>query len=53
VAAALADGAAARRRDGWPRNAAGLRALPGVGPYTAAAVASFAFGEPVAVVAGS
>ncbi|MCW3013516.1 MAG: A/G-specific adenine glycosylase, partial [Solirubrobacterales bacterium] len=23
-------------RDGWPRTAAGLRALPGVGPYTAA-----------------
>jgi A/G-specific adenine glycosylase len=40
---AVADG-------GWPRDAAGLRALPGVGPYTAAAVASFAFGEPVACV---
>ncbi|WP_354697548.1 Adenine DNA glycosylase [Paraconexibacter sp. AEG42_29] len=37
-------------RDGWPRTAAGLRALPGVGPYTAAAVASFAFGERVAAV---
>jgi A/G-specific adenine glycosylase len=37
-------------RDGWPRTAAGLRALPGVGPYTAAAVASFAFGEQVAAV---
>lgn len=37
-------------RDGWPRTAAGLRALPGVGPYTAAAVASFAFGEHVAAV---
>ncbi len=35
---------------GWPRTAAQLRALPGVGPYTAAAVASFAFGEPVATV---
>ena len=34
-------------RDGWPPDAAGLRALPGVGPYTAAAVASFAFGERV------
>lgn len=33
--------------EGWPRTAAGLRALPGVGPYTAAAVASFAFGEDV------
>jgi A/G-specific adenine glycosylase len=37
-------------RDGWPRDAAGLRALPGIGPYTAAAVASFAFGERVAAV---
>lgn len=37
-------------RDGWPRDAAGLRGLPGIGPYTAAAVASFAFGEPVAAV---
>ena len=35
---------------GWPPDAAGLRALPGVGPYTAAAVASFAFGERVATV---
>ena len=38
---------------GWPRDAAGLRALPGVGPYTAAAVASIAFGEPVPVVDGN
>ena len=37
-------------REGWPRTAAGLQALPGVGPYTAAAVASFAFGERVAAV---
>jgi len=36
--------------DGWPRDVAGLRALPGVGPYTAAAVASFAFGERIAAV---
>lgn len=36
--------------DGWPRDAEGLRALPGIGPYTAAAVASFAFGEQVAAV---
>lgn len=33
-----------------PRTAAELRRLPGIGPYTAAAVASFAFGEPVAVL---
>jgi A/G-specific adenine glycosylase len=29
---------------GFPRTEAGLRALPGVGPYTAAAVAALAFG---------
>ncbi len=37
-------------RYGWPRNAEGLAELPGVGPYTAAAVACFAFGEQVAAV---
>ena len=37
-------------RDGWPRDSAGLRMLPGVGSYTAAAVASFAFGERIAAV---
>lgn len=37
-------------REGWPEDAADLRRLPGVGPYTAAAVASFAFGEQIAVV---
>jgi A/G-specific adenine glycosylase len=37
-------------RDGWPPDAEGLRRLPGVGPYTAAAVASFAFGERIAAV---
>ena len=36
-----------------PRTAAALRALPGVGAYTAAAVASIAFGEPVAAVDGN
>ncbi len=30
--------------EGWPPDEAGLRRLPGVGPYTAAAVAAFAFG---------
>jgi A/G-specific adenine glycosylase len=35
---------------GWPRRAEDLLRLPGVGPYTAAAVACFAFGEPVAAV---
>lgn len=33
-----------------PRDPETLRALPGVGPYTAAAVSSMAFGQPVAVV---
>ena len=39
--------AAARQvaRDGWPETYDGLRALPGVGPYTAAAVACLALGE--------
>lgn len=35
---------------GWPTTVEGLRDLPGVGPYTAAAIASMAFGEPVAAV---
>jgi A/G-specific adenine glycosylase len=33
---------------GFPREQTQLRALPGVGPYTAAAIACFAFGEQVA-----
>jgi A/G-specific adenine glycosylase len=49
-ALALQRAAAVVAREGWPRSAAGLRALPGVGPYTAAAVASFAWDEPVAAV---
>ncbi len=36
--------------DGWPTTTEGLAALPGVGPYTAAAVACFAFGEQVPTV---
>jgi A/G-specific adenine glycosylase len=36
-----------------PRTAEALRTLPGVGAYTSAAVASIAFGEPVAVVDGN
>lgn len=38
---------------GFPRSAAGLRALPGVGAYTSAAVAAIAFGEAVPVVDGN
>jgi A/G-specific adenine glycosylase len=36
-----------------PRTAAELRALPGIGEYTSAAIASIAFGESVAVVDGN
>jgi len=36
-----------------PRDAAGLAALPGIGPYTAAAIASICFGERVPVVDGN
>jgi A/G-specific adenine glycosylase len=46
----LREAAAIVARDGWPRDAEALRRLPGVGPYTAAAVASFAFGERVAAI---
>ena len=37
----------------FPRSAAELRALPGVGAYTAAAIAAIAFGEPVAAMDGN
>jgi len=49
-ALALQAACAVVARDGWPRTVEGLRTLPGVGPYTAAAVASFAFGEQAAAV---
>ena len=43
-----------RERGGkFPATAEELRALPGIGRYTAAAIASIAFGEPVAVVDGN
>jgi A/G-specific adenine glycosylase len=48
--------AAARQiaREGrFPRTAEGLQDLPGVGRYTACAVASIAYGEPVPVVDGN
>jgi len=41
------------RRGSFPRTTPELMQLPGVGRYTAAAVASIAFGEPVAVVDGN
>jgi A/G-specific adenine glycosylase len=37
----------------FPANVEGLRALPGIGRYTAAAIASIAFAEKVAVVDGN
>ena len=36
-----------------PHTAAALRKLPGIGAYTSAAIASIAFGEPIAVVDGN
>lgn len=41
------------KQGGFPGSAAELMELPGVGRYTAAAVASICFGEPVAVVDGN
>ena len=38
---------------GFPRDVESLRALPGIGPYTAAAVAAIAFGVPVVPVDGN
>jgi A/G-specific adenine glycosylase len=37
----------------FPRTIEGLRALPGIGPYTANAVAAIAFGHPVVPVDGN
>lgn len=36
-----------------PANEAALRELPGIGPYTAAAIASMAFGQPTAAIDGN
>ena len=40
-------------REGMPRDFEGLKALPGIGDYTAAAIASIAYGEAVAAVDGN
>src|ERR1700752_5140093 len=40
-------------RGEFPATSQALRELPGIGRYTAAAIASIAFGEPVAVVDGN
>ncbi len=37
----------------FPLTEAGLRSLPGIGPYTAAAIAAIAFDEPATVVDGN
>jgi len=39
--------------DGFPTAEAGLRSLPGVGPYTAAAIAAIAYGQRAVVVDGN
>jgi A/G-specific adenine glycosylase len=49
-ALSLRQAALALERDGWPRDVPGLQRLPGVGPYTARAVAALAFGQPVGAV---
>jgi A/G-specific adenine glycosylase len=38
------------RRGGFPRAAAELERIEGIGPFTAAIIASFAFGEPAAAI---
>jgi A/G-specific adenine glycosylase len=42
-----------RLQGNLPGTSTDLRALPGIGAYTAAAIASIAYGEPVAVVDGN
>lgn len=49
----LAAARTAAAAGGFPRTEAGLRALPGVGPYTAAAIAAIAFGERATVIDGN
>ncbi|MDT1060340.1 A/G-specific adenine glycosylase [Paracoccus sp. CPCC 101403] len=40
-------------RGGFPRNRAGLAELPGIGPYTSAAISAIAFDHPETVVDGN
>jgi A/G-specific adenine glycosylase len=44
---------AIRAAGGFPRDYAGIRQLPGIGDYTASAIASIAFGLPHAVLDGN
>jgi A/G-specific adenine glycosylase len=46
-------GAKALAAGGFPRDVAGLRRIPGIGAYTAAAVAAIAFGVPVVPTDGN
>lgn len=46
----LACARAVTARGGWPTSEAELRALPGIGDYTAAAIAAIAFGERAVVI---
>ena len=41
------------QRGDWPDTVEGLRALPGIGPYTAGAIAALAFGRRAAAVDGN
>jgi len=50
---ACAKAVVARHGGGFPRSEAALAALPGLGPYTAAAIAAIAFDAPVAAVDGN
>lgn len=50
---ACAEAVAALPGSRFPDTEAGLRALPGIGPYTSAAIASIAFNRPAAVVDGN
>lgn len=40
-------------RDGFPETQEALLALPGIGPYTAAGIASIAFGQPTPAIDGN
>ena len=46
----LRDAARVIAAEGWPDTADELRKLPGIGQYTAAAIASFAFGDHVVTI---
>jgi A/G-specific adenine glycosylase len=50
---ACAKAVVAHHSGSFPQSEAALAALPGVGPYTAAAIAAIAFGAPVAAVDGN